>query len=231
MNYAAGVSTPETAAPTPGDRPLRRDAERNRQRILQGARECFAARGLGVSLDEIARQSDVGVGTVYRRYPDKQALIEVLFEEHLDALARVLEDGLADPDPWAGLTGALERALEMQAADRGLMELVLGGAHGGEATRCARDRLLPLSEKLVARAQADGSLRGDVRKTDLPILQLMVASLIHQARDIEPDLWRRYLAIVLDGLRTRRDEPTPLAVGAPTEDELERALHGWRPAR
>jgi AcrR family transcriptional regulator len=225
------VSSSGAGTPAPGHRPLRRDAERNRLRILQGARECFAARGLGASLDDIARQSAVGVGTVYRRYPDKQALIDVLFEEHLEDVARVLEEGLAHPDPWTGLTQALEGVIEMQAADRGLMELILGGAHGGASTARARERLMPLGEQLVARAQAQGRLRGDLDHTDLPLLQMMLGSLIHQTRHVAPELWRRYLHIVLDGLRTRRDEPTALRVASPTGEQVEQALHGWRPAR
>jgi AcrR family transcriptional regulator len=84
-------------------RPLRRDAERNRQKILSAAAEVIAERGLDATLDDVARQAGVGVGTVYRRFPGKEALAEALFDERLGTLAAIAEHALADPDPWAGL--------------------------------------------------------------------------------------------------------------------------------
>ena len=86
-------------APTPAERPLRKDAERNRQRILAAAGELFAERGLGVTLDDIARHAGVGVGTVYRRYPDKEVLIDALFEQRIEALCAVAERGARRPGP------------------------------------------------------------------------------------------------------------------------------------
>src|SRR5215468_12232436 len=94
----------------PAPRPLRRDAERNRQLILRAASEVFTSRGLQASLDDVAQHAGVGVGTVYRRFPDKEALVEALFEERLDTMAGLAEQGLADPDPWAGLVFFLEEA-------------------------------------------------------------------------------------------------------------------------
>src|ERR1700730_13645758 len=82
-------------------RPLRRDAERNRQRILKAASEAFNERGLEVSLDEIARYAGVGVGTVYRRVRTKEELVEALFMERLDSVAAIADQALAAPDPWA----------------------------------------------------------------------------------------------------------------------------------
>src|SRR6516165_3412312 len=104
-------------------KPLRVDAERNRQRILDAARELFAERGLGVTLNDIAHHAGVGVGTVYRRFPDKKQLIDDLFEQRIQDLVGFMEAAVADPDPWHGLTQFLERALELQASDRGVREL------------------------------------------------------------------------------------------------------------
>jgi AcrR family transcriptional regulator len=92
-------------------RPLRRDAERNRQRILAAAGELFAERGLSVTLDDIARHAGVGVGTVYRRFPDKNELIDALFEDRLKALCAAAEAALASDDPWDGLVLFLERGV------------------------------------------------------------------------------------------------------------------------
>src|SRR5438552_7742440 len=106
------------------ERPLRRDAERNRQRILDAARELFTERGLTVTLNDIAHHAGCGVGTVYRRFPDKELLIDALFEERIDELVDFANEGLADPDPWHGLVRFLERALDAQTRDRGLKEVL-----------------------------------------------------------------------------------------------------------
>ncbi len=98
------------------ERPLRRDAERNRQRILQAARELFTERGLSVTLNDIAHHAGCGVGTVYRRFPDKDLMIDALFEERIDEMVELANDGLANPDPWDGLVGFLERSLDAQAS-------------------------------------------------------------------------------------------------------------------
>src|SRR3954451_8548625 len=103
------MTVPETP------RPLRKDAERNRQRILDAARELFAERGLQATLDDVAHRAGVGVGTVYRRFPDKEQLIDALFESRLDQMAALAEDGLTDADSWRGLVTFLEGVLSLQA--------------------------------------------------------------------------------------------------------------------
>jgi AcrR family transcriptional regulator len=103
----AGQDDPGQQAGTA--RPLRRDAERNRQRILKAAAEVFAERGLEVSLDEVARHAGVGVGTVYRRFPTKDDLIEALFMDRIDEVATLAEQAAQDPDPWAGLVSFMMR--------------------------------------------------------------------------------------------------------------------------
>ncbi len=211
------------------DRPLRRDAERNRQRILEAARDAFAEEGLSVTLDEIARRAGVGVGTVYRRFPDKELLIEALFEDQMNAFAKLAEECLDADDAWAGLLTFLERASAKQACDRGFKEVALSGAHGLERCDRARQMMLPLVGALVERAQADGSLRADLDPTDLPLLQLMLGSLSDCTRDVDPEIWRRYLGIVTDGLRARRDEPTRLARRALTPDQTQCTMRAWRP--
>src|SRR5437764_10603461 len=97
-----------------GARPLRSDAERNRRLILDAAREAFATGGLQVSLDEIARRAGVGVGTVYRRFADKEALIDALFEDSLGELVAQAEEALRDEDPWAGFVRWFEGFVGLQ---------------------------------------------------------------------------------------------------------------------
>jgi AcrR family transcriptional regulator len=211
--------------PAAAVRPLRRDAERNRQRILEAARVVFAERGLGATLDEIAHAAGVGVGTVYRRYPDKEELIDALFEQSINRIATLAEEGVGNPDPWAGLVGFFERALEEQARDRGLKELLLGDAHGRERVALARARIAPQVQALVARAQASGALRPDIAATDLPLIQLMLGAALDYTRDVAPDAWRRFLVLILDGMRVAREAPTPLAARPLSDDEIETVMH------
>jgi AcrR family transcriptional regulator len=216
-------------SPSTSDRPLRRDAERNRQRILEAAREAFAELGLSVTLDEIARRAGVGVGTVYRRFPDKERLIDALFEDQMTEFAAMAEDRLRSDDPWAALVGFIECACEAHACDRGFKEIALSGARGHERIARARQRMFPLVTRLVERAQADGSLRPDVAATDVPLLQLMLGSISECTREIDPELWRRYVGIITDGLRTRRDAPTPLAHDPLTAEQTQATMRAWRP--
>ncbi len=220
-----------STSPTTPDRPLRRDAERNRQLILAAARDAFAEEGLTVTLDEIARRAGVGVGTVYRRFPDKEQLIDALFEDQMQAFATLAEGCLCDVEPWDGLVRFLEQACHFHACDRGLKEVALSGTHGLERVARARELMLPLVVRLVERAQADGSLRPDVRPTDMPLLQLMLGALSELTREVDPEVWRRFLGIVTDGLRTRRDEPCRLEPDALTPEQTQSTLRTWRPAR
>jgi AcrR family transcriptional regulator len=206
------------------ERPLRRDAERNRQRILEAARELFAERGLGVTLNDIAHHAGVGVGTVYRRFPDKAQLIDALFEQRFEEFVELMNAALDDPDPWQGFAGFLERALELQAADRGLRELVLGAPGGRERVAQLRAQLYPLGERLVQGAREAGHLRADCETQDTAILQLMLGVVIDAAHDVAPQLWRRYLDIVLQGLRANPGPPAPLAPPAPTAEQMDEVL-------
>jgi AcrR family transcriptional regulator len=131
-----------------------------------------------------AHAAGVGVGTVYRRFPDKEELIDALFEQSINRIAALAEEGVANPDPWAGLVGFFERALEEQARHRGLKELLLSDAHGRERVALGRARIPPRVEALVARAQASGDLRPDVMATDLPLIQLMLGAALDYTREV-----------------------------------------------
>src|SRR3954452_12515157 len=130
--------------PSPSQRPLRRDAERNRQRLLHAAAAAFAEGGLSVTMDEIARCAGVGVGTVYRRFPDKEVLIEALFEQRIDELVALAREARDHPEPFAGLVQFFETFLAVQAADRGLKEVLLGTRRGRRRVARARDRIAPV---------------------------------------------------------------------------------------
>src|SRR5439155_24349509 len=190
---------PQSAVPS--ERPLRRDAERNRQRIRGAARVVFAERGLSGSHDDIAREAGVGVGTVYRRFPHKEQLIDALFEARTEEIADVARAAADDPDPWEALVGFLMRAQELQSEDRGLKEIVLGGARGAERAVAARSLIAPLVAQVLQRAQDAGVVRSDIALTDLPLIQLAIGTIAESSRDVAPDVWRRMMTLVFDGLR------------------------------
>jgi AcrR family transcriptional regulator len=215
--------------PTTTERPLRKDAERNRRRILDAAREVFAERGLDAGLDQIARHAGLGVGTVYRRFPDKARLIDALFEERIAAIAALAEEAAAHEDPWAGLVFFFERSLAEQAVDRGLKQLLLSGARGCAQVSAGRERIAPPLRGLVARAHKAGVLREDVAVQDLPMISLMLGSLMDASRDAAPELWRRYLELLLGGLRPRAGER--LSVGPLDDGAVQAVLSAWRPCR
>lgn len=209
---------------------MRRDAERNRRRILAAARALIAERGLGVGYDAIAREADVGIGTVYRRFPTREALFRELFEDRVDAVVGIAEEALAVEDPWQGLCQFIRRDFELQSADRGLREFLLGRAESTELRRRAGVRIAPLVAALVERARAAGQLRAEIGQGDIAIILSMIGGLMDVSVHVAPDLWRRYLAMVLDGLGSgSRDGVLPGA--SPDEAEVERILAGWVPPR
>jgi len=211
-------------------RRLRADAERNRQRILQAAGEVFTQRGLDATLDDVARHAGVGVGTVYRRFPDKETLIAELFQDRIDAIVTVAEAACAAPDPWQGLVSYVEYAAAAMAGDLGLRQLMMFATYGKDRVAYAREQLRPVMTKLIERAQAAGALRADFSPTDVPIIAYMLASIAEYAGPVQPEVWRRYLALIIDGMRASRGVST-LDIPALTPEALEECMraHGQRP--
>jgi AcrR family transcriptional regulator len=214
------VPTPETTAPT-----LRRDARENRNRILAAARAAFAAEGVDVPVEAIADRAGVGMGTLYRRFPTKHDLVQAVIEESLDAFVVAAEEGLAEDDPWTGFTGFLERVLELHVENRALREVLAGTEHG-HARDAVRRRVRPLVRRLIERAHADGSLRPDFAPEDMPLVFMTAGRVLEAGRGVAPDLWRRYLGLLLDGLRA--GGATPLPRGPLTQVQMNRLLEGER---
>jgi AcrR family transcriptional regulator len=207
---------------TPAEKPLRKDAERNRVRILAAAGELFAARGLGVTLDDIARHAGVGVGTVYRRFPDKELLIDALFEQRIESISAVAAQALEIEDPWEAFQFYFEQGSELQARDRGLKELLTCSTHGGDCVVEAKSRLRTRVTEIFDRAKAAGVVREDADPLDTPVIMFMLGAVMDRSRDVEPELWRRYLALLIDGLRPTA--PAPLPVAALNIDQIETVM-------
>ncbi len=212
-----------TTSPPP-DRPLRADAERNRQRILAAAAEVFADRGLDVSLDEIAAAAGVGVGTVYRRFQDKDALIDALFEHRIGEVEQAARDGLAHADPWEGLESFMRSVCRLQAEDRGLKETLLGRDRGTARVAQGRERIAPLAMQILQRAKTAGVIRADLDGFDIPLLHFAVGFVADKTRDVAPGYWERLLTIFLDGIRTREDGHSPMPVAPLDPAQFEAAM-------
>jgi AcrR family transcriptional regulator len=183
------------------ERPLRRDAEENRQRLLRAADEVFAESGFEATMDEIAARAGVGVGTAYRRFANKDEIIGALFDDRIAALVAVLDCALEQPDPWQGIVGTVRA----QSHDRGLKELAIASPRSQEFAAEARHRLNPKTTELVARAHRAGSLRPGIAATDLVIVQLMLSTI----GGADTELWQRFLPVVIDGLRPEHSSPLP----------------------
>lgn len=206
----------------PTDPPRRRkDAERNRRRILAGAREVFRERGVAATLNDVAHHTGVGVGTVYRHFSDKEQLVDALFEDMVETVDGYVRAALDEPDAWLGLARSLENVCEVQAFDRGLREVMLGTGRGPERQRQMRDRVGPTVDVIVARAQEQGTLRLDAVPLDFPIVQLMLGAVSDHTG--QPELWRRYLVLLLDGLRAR-PENTRMPDLRASDETLQEAL-------
>ena len=212
-----------------GDRPLRRDAALNRERILHAAREVFGRRGLGVTLDDVAKHAGVGVGTVYRRFPTKEALVRAVFEQDLEMRQESAQKALGHPDPWQGLVDFLVAMTADLAENRGLHEVIMLGNHSSEPFETARGGLLPYLEALIRRAQDSGHLRAEVAASDIPVMQVMLIAAARFTQGKRPDIWRRYIEILLNGLRQRPDN-LPLTTPSLSDELVQQMMGLVRPA-
>lgn len=199
----------------------RRDAKRNRERIVAAARDVFSSSGADAPAREIARRADLGVGTLYRHFPARADLVDAVLEEAFEELIEVAEAALAEPDAWTGFVRFVEEALALHAQNRALKDVVESEEHGRELARSMRLRIRPLTEELIARAQADGTLRADFARQDLALLFWGSDRVIELAAEVAPELWRRQLGFMLDGLRT--PDPRPLEHPPLSEAQLRRA--------
>ncbi|BEL09090.1 TetR/AcrR family transcriptional regulator [Actinoplanes sichuanensis] len=205
--------------------PLRRDAQRNRERIVEAAGEVFATRGFAATLDDVAHHAGVGVGTVYRRFPTKEELIDAVFTDRLEDLVTLAEEALAAESAWEGLTGFLRTSARWHAADRGLRDAAL--SMGEQHFKQAGEQIVPLLEQLMERAHAEGTLRIDAGFHDFPIIMAMVTEMAQHSEGCRPGLYERYLEMVIDGLRAR---PGNGALGAaPTETDVQAVMRGCVP--
>jgi AcrR family transcriptional regulator len=194
------VSTP--GRPAPPERPLRSDAQRNRELLLATARQLFAERGVDVPLEEIAHRAGVSIGTLYNRFPARADLIDAVFTDRLQKIVALTEAALAAPDPWTGFAACLTGICELQAGDRGYNEVAARGLATASPVnerlrRTGRDALA----EVLGRAQRSGAVRPDVTVDDLSFVIWGIAATVAAIGERAPDAWRRHLGLLLDGFR------------------------------
>ena len=194
--YPHLVTTPPVSVLTTPARPLRADARRNRERILKADRAVFADQGMHSQIDDVARRAKVGVGTVYRHFPTKEALLLALVRERFEEIAGYALEALEREDAWEGFCELIWRAAERNAADLAFCEAVAGS----DQSRVVEEVGLARStEQLIRRAKAQGTMRADATEQDVPIMMCGVSSVMRLSPT--PDAWRRHLTLMLDGLR------------------------------
>ncbi|GAA0257068.1 TetR/AcrR family transcriptional regulator [Actinomadura nitritigenes] len=198
-------------------RPVRADAARNREKLVAAGAQVFGDRGLDAPLEEVARRAGVSIGTLYNHFPARQDLFDAIFPVRLAELDRLAAAALDDPDPWSGFAAFLEGIVALQAEDRGLNDVLARrfplASELSEACRRGFEHLAAITE----RAKGAGQLRGDFEVTDLVPLMWAMSQIIRESGDAKPAVWRRFLAVHLDGLRAGAAHPLPVPALSPEE--------------
>jgi AcrR family transcriptional regulator len=193
------MSTTDTPAQTLLERPKRADARRNYEKVLTAAREAFAEGGESTSLEGIARRADVGIGTLYRHFPNRQALVEALYMDEVDEIARSAAE-LADTEPWEALNTWFERFIGYMATKQALAHELLNYLDRDAALfKSCRESLWAAGEPLLKRAQDSGVVRPDVTIAEVISMVMGIA----KVPTADPEQTQRILQIALDGLRYR----------------------------
>jgi AcrR family transcriptional regulator len=190
-------------AAEPQARPLRRDAARNMELVLQAATELFAEQGLEAGVNEIAARAGVGVGTLYRRFPTKEALVSALVDQLVHEILELGRRALAEPDGH-GLEKCLRRIGEVLTANSGyLSRLWRGGLSAGQ-----REELRAVLHPLLAQAQAAGTVRPEITVSDISVLLWSLQHVITMTAVVAPEAWQRHLDILLAGIAPARRDIT-----------------------
>ena len=192
--------------------------------MLDAARSLFAEQGFDAQMEDVARRAGVGVGTIYRHYPTKEAPIQELLAERMRRLTVEARSARAEePRAWEAFARFLAAVADTQADDRSLVQFIAGQIRAGDDLRLAQAELYTEMTSLIEAAQAEGSLRREIAPGDVPLLLSGVGRSIWITGEHAPVLTRRYLAVILDGLRAPGTTSLP---GHPlTLDDMSRILY------
>ncbi len=200
-------------------RRLRADAALNRDRIVDAAAELFAARGIAVPMDDVARRAGVGVATLYRRFPTRADLAAATFERNLSRYTEAVDRALADPDPWSGFRTLLYQLCQLQASDAGLRELLTMSFPASSIIEQRSGEALVKLRTLMERAQHAGALRPELVPGDVVVMLLGNSGVVsatcgsETAPGAEP--WRRFAALIINAFAVNPCEPLPAATPEP----------------
>jgi AcrR family transcriptional regulator len=200
------VETAQYPAPPNEDsgarvRPLRADALRNRALLLDAARAVFQRDGLAAQMDVIAETAGLGVGTLYRHFPTKEALIAVLVQERLDRLVTSAEAATRAEDPWEAVSSLVWDLATFEAEDRGMADILTESSAQLELPDGPMTALMDSLSTVVASAQAAGQMRNDVSAQDVLVAVCGVGKMMALGSDDGDGRWRRLVSVILDGLR------------------------------
>lgn len=180
-------------------------------------------RGLEITLDEVAEHAGVGVGTVYRRFANKQELIVGVFEENVQHLAEQADLALEYDDPWEGLEAFFEYACRHLAVNRGFADVINSSEEFVDRFTCLRERIEPAVDRIVDRARDAGVLRPGIQRADFFALIHMVAAMADFARPVNPNTWQRYFGLILDAVKADGMPRNELTVPPLTNAEVDAA--------
>ena len=190
-----------------GARPLRADAQRNRDRLLEAAVRAFSQDRPDVTLDAIAKDAGVGIGTLYRHFPTREALVEAAYRSELDRLCDAAADLLGDLPPDQALRAWMDRFVDYMTTKRGMADALRAViASGGNPYAHSRDRLISAITTLLSRAAAAGTVRSDVEPAD--VLTSLSGVSLAAGEPAQREQARRVLDLLIDGLRYR---PAPVS--------------------
>ncbi|MGH3002983.1 MAG: TetR/AcrR family transcriptional regulator [Gaiellaceae bacterium] len=209
-------------------RELRADAQRNRLRILEAARELIAEQGVDVPVTGIAERAGVGVGTIFRRFPTKDDLLIAVVEQRAEHLLEAAGAAAASDEPGPALRLFMQTAVSLQICDRGFCDAMDSNLFASVTLRRLFKQVVASAGDLLARAQAAGDVRGDVTAEDITMILAGIVRSGLILEDTVPGAWRRYLDLALDGLRP--EGATPLSGTAPTRRQFEAAHRAARHA-
>ena len=207
----------------------RSHARRNHELLVAAAQEVFSERGVEASLEEIARRAGVGIGTLYRHFATREALVEAIFERRIGEIVAVTEAAAAEPDPWPAFVGLLEHTVELQAGDRVLKDVLMRYPPVAGRLASTREEMRRLCEQVIERARTHGGLREDFTFADLAVLHWSFTPLIDATAEVAPNAWRRHLHVLLDGLRVQT--ATPQTEPPLTDEQLHAAMQALRRQR
>jgi AcrR family transcriptional regulator len=200
---------------------MRADALRNRECILDAAREVFAVQGIDAPLTTVAARAGVGVATLFRRFPTREDLVTATFSERIGEYARAAYTASRDPDPWRGFCSLVQEAAALQSGDLGFTEVLTRSFPGFRTFEAERIRAFSMFADLVVRAKAAGALREDFAPEDFPVLLMAHAGVVTATAGAAPTAGPRLVAYLLQAYAAPARGPLP---EPPTPRQITRAL-------